>query len=114
MCTIVTPVLGMERVSLKTRKFVQFTPLGSVGDRIITVTMIIDRGFPRWLSSKDPPAIQETQGMRVQSLGWEDPLEEEIATHFHSCLRNSTVRGAWRAIVHESCRVRHDLATEQQ
>ena len=24
-------------------------------------------------------AIQET---RVQSLGWEDPLEEEVATHF--------------------------------
>ena len=27
---------------------------------------------------KDPPAMQET---RIQSLGWEDPLEEEIATH---------------------------------
>ena len=24
---------------------------------------------------------QETQEMQVQSLGWEDPLEEEIATH---------------------------------
>ena len=24
------------------------------------------------------PAVQETQ---VQSLGWEDPLEEEMATH---------------------------------
>ena len=27
---------------------------------------------------KDPPAKQE---MQVQSLGWEDPLEEEMATH---------------------------------
>ena len=27
---------------------------------------------------KNPPAKQE---MQVQSLGWEDPLEEEIATH---------------------------------
>ena len=27
---------------------------------------------------KNLPAIQET---RVQSLGWEDPLEKEIATH---------------------------------
>ena len=27
---------------------------------------------------KNPPAIQETW---VQSLGWEDPLEEEMATH---------------------------------
>ena len=27
---------------------------------------------------KNPPAKQET---RVQSLGWEDPLEKEMATH---------------------------------
>ena len=27
---------------------------------------------------KNPPAVQETQ---VQSLGQEDPLEEEMATH---------------------------------
>ena len=27
---------------------------------------------------KNPPATQETQ---VPSLGWEDPLEEEMATH---------------------------------
>ena len=27
---------------------------------------------------KNPPAMQETW---VQSLGWEDPLEEEMATH---------------------------------
>ena len=30
---------------------------------------------------KNLPAMQETQEMRVQSLGLEDPLEEEIATH---------------------------------
>ena len=27
---------------------------------------------------KSPPAMRET---RVQSLGWEDPLEKEMATH---------------------------------
>ena len=27
---------------------------------------------------KNPPAVQEKQ---VQSLGWEDPLEEDMATH---------------------------------
>ena len=27
---------------------------------------------------KNPPAMQE---MKVQSLGWEDPLEKEMATH---------------------------------
>ena len=30
---------------------------------------------------KNPLAMQETQEMRVQFLGWEDPLEEELATH---------------------------------
>ena len=30
---------------------------------------------------KKPPAMQETQETWVQSLGWEDPLEEDIATH---------------------------------
>ena len=28
--------------------------------------------------SKSPPAMRET---RVQSLGWEDPLEKEMATY---------------------------------
>ena len=28
---------------------------------------------------KNLPAIQETQ---VQSVGWEDPLEKEMATHY--------------------------------
>ena len=28
--------------------------------------------------AKNPPAMQET---RVQSLGWEDTLEKEMATH---------------------------------
>ena len=31
-----------------------------------------------WLSSKNPPVMQE---MQVQSLGQEDPLEKEMATH---------------------------------
>ena len=30
---------------------------------------------------KNPPAVQETQEMWAQSLGWEDPLEKEMATH---------------------------------
>ena len=27
------------------------------------------------------PAMQETQEMLVQSLGWKDPLEKEMTTH---------------------------------
>ena len=30
---------------------------------------------------KNLPTVQETQETQVQSLGWEDPLEEEMATH---------------------------------
>ena len=30
---------------------------------------------------KDTPAMQEMQEVRVQSLGWEDPLEKGMATH---------------------------------
>ena len=30
---------------------------------------------------KSPVEMQETQEMQVRSLGQEDPLEEEIATH---------------------------------
>ena len=30
---------------------------------------------------KNPPAVQKMQKMQVQSLGWEDPLEKEMATH---------------------------------
>ena len=47
---------------------------------------------------KKPPAVQETW---VQSLGWEDPLEEGMATH-SSILewRIPMDRGAWQAPVH--------------
>ena len=43
-------------------------------------------------SVKDLPAVQET---RVRSLGWEDPLEKEMATH------SSTLawKIAWRSLV---------------
>ena len=30
---------------------------------------------------KNLPEMQEPQEMQVQSLGWEDPLEEGMATH---------------------------------
>ena len=39
------------------------------------------RGFPNGSAVKNPPATQE---MWDQSLGWEDPLEEERATHSRS------------------------------
>ena len=30
---------------------------------------------------KNLSSMQETQEMQFQSLGWEDPLSEEMATH---------------------------------
>ena len=52
--------------------------------------------------------MQETQ---VQSLGWEDPLEEELANPLqYSCLKNPTDRGAWRAAVHGVAKSRTRLS----
>ena len=50
-------------------------------------------------TAKNPPAMWETW---VQSLGWEDPLEEDMATH-SSILswRTPMDRGAWQATVHQ-------------
>ena len=44
--------------------------------------------------------MQETQEMWVQSLGWEDPLEEGMATHSSILALRIPWTGAWRATVH--------------
>ena len=50
---------------------------------------------------KNPPANVEAQEMWVQSLGWEDSLEEDMATHSSILAwRMPMDRGAWRAAVH--------------
>ena len=58
---------------------------------------------------KNPPAMQETKEIRVPSLGGEDPLEEEMATH-SSILAQKIPRteesGELQSI--GSHRVRHD------
>ena len=47
---------------------------------------------------KNPPAIQETW---LRSLGWEDPLEEGMATHSSVLvLRIPIDKGAWQTVVH--------------
>ena len=58
---------------------------------------------------KNLPAIRETS---VQSLGWEDPLEEGMATHSSILAwRIPMDRGAWWATVHE---VTKELDTTEQ
>ena len=49
-------------------------------------------------SVKNPLAMWETW---IQSLGWEDPLEEGMATNYSILAwRIPMDRGGWRAIVH--------------
>ena len=38
----------------------------------------VPAGLPWWLCGKEPPCSAD---MCVRSLGWEDPLEKEVATH---------------------------------
>ena len=58
----------------------------------------IQWGFPGGSDGKNPPAMQETWG---QFLGWEDPLEEGMATHSNILpWRIPTDKGAWQAAVH--------------
>ena len=55
---------------------------------------------------KSVPAMQET---RAQSLGWEDPLEEEMATHSSILAwRIPWTEELGRLKPMESHRVRHD------
>ena len=47
---------------------------------------------------KNPPAVWETW---IQSLGWEDPLEEGMATHSNILAWKIPMdRGAWWATVY--------------
>ena len=54
--------------------------------------------FPGGSDDKNLPATRETW---VRSLGWEDPLEEGMATHSNILAwRIPMDRGAWQAAVH--------------
>ena len=56
---------------------------------------------------KNMPAMQETW---VQSLGWEDPLEESMASHFSILAwRIPMGRGAWRVTVHGVAKIQTQL-----
>ena len=54
---------------------------------------------------KSLPAVWET---RVQSLGQEDPLEKEMATH--SSILAWKIPGAWQATVHEVAKSQTQLS----
>ena len=62
-------------------------------------------GISRWLSDKESVCSAGDTGDEGYILSWEDPQEEEMATHFsglhgNSCMENPMDRGAWRATIH--------------
>ena len=60
---------------------------------------------------KNLPAVQET---RVQSLGWEDPLEKEMVTHSSTLAWEIPWREEFARLKSiRSQRVEHNLATKQ-
>ena len=76
--------------------------------RTITKNMLYNGASLVAQTVKNPPALRETW---VQSLGWEDPLEEDTATHSNIVVwRIPMDRGAWQATVHGVTRVGHDRA----
>ena len=66
-------------------------------------------GFPDGSAGKESTCnARETRETQVRALGWEDPLQKEMATH-SSIL---AWKGAWQTTVHGVTRVGHDLATK--
>ena len=47
----------------------------------ILKSLCLTLGFSGGSVVKNPPVMQESQETQVRSLGWEDPLKEEMATH---------------------------------
>ena len=67
-------------------------------DRLPSPLFLGSPGILGLQTVKNPPAMRETW---VRSLGWEDPLEEGMATHSSILAwRIPMDRGAWRATVH--------------
>ena len=78
--------------------------------RLFAALLIPDKDFPMAQIGKNPHAMWETW---VWSLGWEDPLEESMATHFSILDGESPWTeepGGLQSM--ELQRVRHDWATK--
>ena len=66
--------------------------------------------FPSGSTVKNLPAVLETW---VHLLGWEDPLEEGMATHSSIlCQKNPMDRVAWQATFHRVTELDTTEATE--
>ena len=68
--------------------------------------------LPGGSDSKESASMRE---IWVRSLGWEDPLEEGMATHFSILAwRTPMDRGAWWATVHGVAKSRTRLSDQAQ
>ena len=87
--------------------------IGTVSKSLLGYTLQYSWGSLVAQLVKNPPAVQKAW---VQSLGWEYPLEEGMATHSSilawriPCTEES---GGWWATVHEVTKSRHDWATKR-
>ena len=62
--------------------------------------MYTPRGFPGGAVVKNPPANAEGTGGRGPIPGWENPLKEEMTTHFSILAWRIPDRGAKWGTVH--------------
>ena len=87
-------------------------PLPKQGTPNIRDMWYQEMGFPGGSAVKNPPAVQETW---VGSLGWEDPLEKEMATHSSTLAWEmpwTEESGGWQSMGLK--KVGQDSATKQQ
>ena len=86
-----------------------------VGNYSVFKHLRTNLGFPSDSPVKNLPVIQDMLEMWVQSLGQEDPMEKEMATHSSILpwkIPWTKEPGSLQSI--RSQRVTHDLATKQQ
>ena len=67
---------------------------------ILKTVKMVNRDFPGNSVVKDHLPVQEAQETRAPSLGREDPLEEEMATHSNILAWRIPMDRAWQAPVH--------------
>ena len=75
----------------------------------------VGEGIPTGSAVKNSPAMQETRDTPTWSLGWEDPLEEGMATQSSILAwRIPRGRGVWRATIHLVAKSRTRLSDSVQ
>ena len=96
-------IFGVEVVNVTKRYWLSVFLLGRWDELLCFVLL---RASLVAQTVKNPPAVRETW---VRSLGWEDALEKEMATHSSILAWRITIdRGVWQLQSMGLQRVRHD------